>query len=335
MSKVIFNNSNKIKGTINNKEVILDIPKEPRIGLSKTKSLCTNCGMIFSFPNHNPTITMANTSLPLDLVFLDKNKTILEIVEGKPYYPYDIQAEGYYVVELNKDFCYDNNINVGDKLISNHPYFQDSYHLTKRKQQTDKYKTVENKPSLSYQKGNKTTFEGGVVGGTSSNPLTVKQSPIRNPETEKETKKTFKQYPMKKYGGSYSLKEELDLFKKGGLLKHTFTKTDSSTRPSLPALKLKSTSTISTPYIKYNYKKGGKVYKDGGKVLLLDGDGIPQMPMEGGERIFSRIHTRELMKIAQEAQSTKNNKELLIKLGRKIAKIVEIHETQEPEYVEG
>lgn len=324
MSQVIYNTSNKIKGRINDVEISIEIPSNSRIGLSNRKSLCDVCGMIFSFPNHNPTITMANTSIPLDIIFLDKNKSILEIVEGKPYFPYDIQAEGYYVIEVNKDFCINNNINVGDRLVSNHPYFSDSYHLNKKPMSFNKLKT---KPSISYKKGSKTTFEGGLVSGEGSTSTTIKQSPIRNTETEKLTKSIFKQYPVKKYGGS--LKEEINAFKTGGLLKRKKSSVY-GTKP-LPPLKFVSKTPIS---IKHNYKEGGKIYRDGGKVLLLDGDGIPQMPMEGGERIFSRKHTRELMKIAEEAQKTKNNKDLLIKLGNKIAKIVEIHETQEPEFVE-
>ena len=96
--------------------------------------------------------------------------------------------------------------------------------------------------------------------------------------------------------------------------------------------------------IGFNIKNGDKViYQDGGTLsvanilsqfkpntmYLLDEKGKVQKELKGNERIFSRIHTKELVDLAKQA----NTKEELLKLGGTIAKILDKHDTQKPQYV--
>ena len=74
-----------------------------------------------------------------------------------------------------------------------------------------------------------------------------------------------------------------------------------------------------------------KIKKD--KMLVLDGNGNPQMELEGGERIFSRIHTKTLIRFAKKAASTESDKDYK-NLGKKIFKFLQIQSETDPEYVE-
>ena len=53
------------------------------------------------------------------------------------------------------------------------------------------------------------------------------------------------------------------------------------------------------------------------------------MAMEGGERIFSRIHTKELLDLVKKTPTVEN----LVALGRKMVDIIKKQGTQKPEYV--
>lgn len=52
------------------------------------------------------------------------------------------------------------------------------------------------------------------------------------------------------------------------------------------------------------------------KMVLLDHKGLPQMHMEGGERIFSRVSTKQIIELASKA----NDEESLYKLGEAVYK---------------
>lgn len=54
---------------------------------------------------------------------------------------------------------------------------------------------------------------------------------------------------------------------------------------------------------------------------VLAPDGTTQMNLQGGERIFSRISTRKMIKQAKKAASVKNNETLFDKACRKLGKI--------------
>lgn len=69
------------------------------------------------------------------------------------------------------------------------------------------------------------------------------------------------------------------------------------------------------------------------KMYLLGPDGKPIHAIEPGCRIFSRIHTRELIRLAKTAQKRKTD-QAYKKLGKKVFNILDIHSTQEDQYVE-
>lgn len=71
---------------------------------------------------------------------------------------------------------------------------------------------------------------------------------------------------------------------------------------------------------------------------VLAPDGSTQMMLQGGERIFSRVSTVQLIKWAKKAYSSKNNQEQYLKyckrLGKRMFKEIKAQNTRPPEYVE-
>lgn len=68
------------------------------------------------------------------------------------------------------------------------------------------------------------------------------------------------------------------------------------------------------------------------KMYILDPKGNPQMDLEGGERIVSRLETRKLIKKAKKANKEKSENAYK-KLGKYMFKILEKQNNREPEYV--
>ena len=71
---------------------------------------------------------------------------------------------------------------------------------------------------------------------------------------------------------------------------------------------------------------------------VLAPDGTTQAELEGGERIFSRISTRQLIQWAKKAEANKDNEELFTKyckrLGKRMFREIKAQNTRKPEYVE-
>ena len=85
------------------------------------------------------------------------------------------------------------------------------------------------------------------------------------------------------------------------------------------------------------FKKGGtfKLYEDevmakAGAMQVLDHTGKVQMNIEGGERIFSIVHTEQLINMAKKVDRGEATE---TELGELMASIIEIQNKQEPEYV--
>lgn len=68
------------------------------------------------------------------------------------------------------------------------------------------------------------------------------------------------------------------------------------------------------------------------KMLVLDENGNVQMRLEGGERIFSRISTRKIIKQALKAYRDETDKDF-IKLGKMVFKELDAQDNREPQYV--
>ena len=70
---------------------------------------------------------------------------------------------------------------------------------------------------------------------------------------------------------------------------------------------------------------------------VLAPDGSTQMSLQGGERIFSRISTKQMITWAKKAEANKDNKELFAKyckrLGKRMFKELYAQDHRDPEYV--
>lgn len=71
----------------------------------------------------------------------------------------------------------------------------------------------------------------------------------------------------------------------------------------------------------------------GNKMLVLDSNGDVQYKLEGGERIFSRIMTRKMIKQALTAYKLDTDEEYK-KLGKLVFKELQAQDSREAEYVE-
>ncbi len=97
-------------------------PEEQHTGLMNRESMPENHGMLFIFEeNGTKTFWMKNTLIPLDMVFLDENMTVVEIktnvppCTADPCETYPSEKPATYVVELNAGVSEKKNITVGAK----------------------------------------------------------------------------------------------------------------------------------------------------------------------------------------------------------------------------
>ncbi len=93
-------------------------------GLMRVKSLPENKGMLFVFLGESrQSFWMKNTFIPLDLLFISKDKKIVEIKpnfepcpDGKNCPTYTSQKRAKYVLEVNSGFCEKYQIKEGDEV---------------------------------------------------------------------------------------------------------------------------------------------------------------------------------------------------------------------------
>jgi len=88
-------------------------------GLQNREELSEYRGMLFNFPNsEKQSIWMKYTHIPLDIVFLSEDGTVLNVEQGEPHSTEHIYSEGEcrHVLELNKGKADDFNISEGDNL---------------------------------------------------------------------------------------------------------------------------------------------------------------------------------------------------------------------------
>lgn len=81
-------------------------------------------------------------------------------------------------------------------------------------------------------------------------------------------------------------------------------------------------------------KEGDELeFEDSPVMKVLAPDGSTQYELWGGERIFSRINTRTLIKKAKKADMTKDDKDYKA-LGKYMFKCIKIQDEREPEFVD-
>lgn len=73
--------------------------------------------------------------------------------------------------------------------------------------------------------------------------------------------------------------------------------------------------------------------EDDSCMQVLDENGESQMDLDGGERIFSRKHTKILVKFAKKAERTKLDKDYKA-LGKRVFDFINFQNTKEEDYVE-
>jgi len=103
---------------------IADSPDEQALGLMFRDQLPDNHGMLFVFPREAPrSFWMKNTRIPLDIMYFDRNLTLVSASENTPpcrvrlcpSYPSERPAQ--YVLELNAGKVAELGVVRGDRLV--------------------------------------------------------------------------------------------------------------------------------------------------------------------------------------------------------------------------
>lgn len=102
---------------------VADEPGEWETGLMFRERLPENHGMLFVFPDERERrFWMKNTLIPLDMVFVSSNLTIIHIVENAqpckkdPCRIYGSNGNAQYVIEVNSGFCKKHKIRKGNTI---------------------------------------------------------------------------------------------------------------------------------------------------------------------------------------------------------------------------
>ncbi len=83
--------------------VVADTPKKKQIGLSHVKKLPNKCGMLFTYTSPvDHAFTMAKTSIPLTIIFLDKQMNIIEVFKCRQFDKRKVRPKSKYsyVIEI-------------------------------------------------------------------------------------------------------------------------------------------------------------------------------------------------------------------------------------------
>ena len=101
----------------------LEIPSTPEAfsaGLMFRENLDKNSGMLFVFEKAGEkSFHMTNTTIPLDIAFINEDGIIETIKELKPLdetYVFS-DARVLYAIEVNRGWFTENNVQVGDKVL--------------------------------------------------------------------------------------------------------------------------------------------------------------------------------------------------------------------------
>lgn len=108
-------------GEVTVKVEVADSSEEIREGLMYREELGEKEGMLFIFQDERErNFWMKNTLIPLDMIFLDKDKKIVHIVKNaepcseEECQLYNSRYSSKYVIEVNAGFADKHNIEVGD-----------------------------------------------------------------------------------------------------------------------------------------------------------------------------------------------------------------------------
>lgn len=92
-----------------------------QLGLMYRRQLPQDSGMLFLFDSEKKqAFTMKNTYIPLDIIFIGRDRRIVGWVENAAPLtdgPYEVRGASQYVLEVNGLFCREQGIAVGDKVL--------------------------------------------------------------------------------------------------------------------------------------------------------------------------------------------------------------------------
>ena len=104
-------------------DIGVEVVREPRTrerGLMFRRDMDENHGMIFVFPRPDHQVFwMHNTILPLDMIFIRADRTILGIVKNatpETDDPREVPGESLYVLEVNGGFADRHHLSAGDRV---------------------------------------------------------------------------------------------------------------------------------------------------------------------------------------------------------------------------
>ncbi len=99
---------------------VSDDSQERNQGLMDVKDLPSDAGMLFIFPNEEErSFYMANTPLPLDIIFVNSDSTIVRIHHSTSPFSDNQLLSGkpaQFVVETNGGYCISHDIQEGMKI---------------------------------------------------------------------------------------------------------------------------------------------------------------------------------------------------------------------------
>lgn len=104
-------------------DIGVEVVREPRTrerGLMFRRDMDDNHGMIFVFPRADHQVFwMHNTILPLDMIFIRADRTILGIVKNatpETDDPREVPGDALYVLEVNGGFSDRHHLSAGDRV---------------------------------------------------------------------------------------------------------------------------------------------------------------------------------------------------------------------------
>lgn len=104
---------------------IADTPEERATGLMNRKNLSENSGMLFVYKKEDErSFWMKNTSIPLDIIFLDSNLEVINIEAADPepntsdsdLRTYRSEEPAQYVLEINQNRSEEISLEKGSKI---------------------------------------------------------------------------------------------------------------------------------------------------------------------------------------------------------------------------
>ncbi len=110
--------------TVTIQAAIADDDQTRSAGLMDVHDLPEGHGMLFLFEDEEPrSFWMANTPLPLDIIFVNEDREIVRIHQNtRPYSDRSVESEvpAMYAVEVNAGFAIQNDIREGMRIAFDH-----------------------------------------------------------------------------------------------------------------------------------------------------------------------------------------------------------------------